>query len=1141
MKTWKKIAAFVGFVGLLASTCAVIWWWVALRPLPDTGRRVLVFSETGGYRHESIPAAVTAIEKLGRQERFNVVVASGSEVFTEQSLAPFAAVVFLNTTGDVLDSAQQESFERYIQGGGGFVGVHAAADTEWQDNRWPWYTRLVGAAFKSHPEQPSNVQEATVRLVTSEHPSTAGLPQEWRHSDEWYDYQRFDPRVRVLLTVDESSYQGGITGSDHPIAWYRDFDGGHSFYTGLGHTAAAFSDPRFMQHLAGGLAYAIGDATPVDYARSRPESWRLRREVVAGGLGEPMGLAFRPDGVAFVAERGGTIRRLDQGAWSTVAELGVSTEGEKGLQSLVFDPGYPDRPWLYVFRTIPSGTAHRVSRFTLDGETLLPDSEQILLEIPTEPGEGLHIGGDLVFGEQGRLWISVGDNTSPRASGGYSPLDDRPGSAIFDAARSAGNTMDLRGKILRIQPTADGYTVPEGNLFPDAEQGRSEIYVMGVRNPFRIAVDDGVLYWGDIGPDAQEDDPRGPRGYDEFNRTDAPGNFGWPFFIADNQPYASARASGQLPDPDAPINSSANNTGAARLPPAQPAWIAYPYALSEDHYELGDGGRAGMAGAVFRREAYRDDPCRLPEWYDGRLFLFDWMRRWILSAPIGTDGAPLTLDPVGAPGSYIAPIDLSFGPDGALYVLEYGSAWFTDNPDARLVRLCYDSGDNPPPVAAVYAEPAAGVAPLAVRLDASETHDPNHAPAQLTYRWFQQTPTGRRLVGEGPTIDHTIVEPGRAELVVEVTDSDGGTGSAVAVVRVGNAPPQIKLALDGAAVGFFTDDGHLDYSAAIQDLEDGSLLDGIAPDEVQVSFAYFPRGIPSQDLGHQPGPSPGAMLVRGSDCSACHQAESQSVGPSFRAIAERYAGDSQAPGRLARKIIEGGAGSWGDVPMAAHPSLSLEDAERMVAHVLGRERVGGGLPPRGTIHFQEHAGDHREIPYLGSVHDGQYLLRVSYLDRGAPGAEALSVTAQAIFRSRVVSAAGFSAMENIQLFAPPQLDGAEILVFLARHEERSWAALSQVDLTGVGGVQLQALAMQPFFRGGSVSLRLDSPDGIEIARAEVAQIGIGIPTEVQRIDLPFPPVTGVHDLYLVGERRAEDPADRDLFAVLLAEFLPAAP
>lgn len=219
---------------------------------------VLVFSKTtaDGYRHASIPDGIQAFKELGREHSFAVAATEDASVFTSDSLAQYDAVVFLSTSGDVLDAAQQQAFEEYIRGGGNFMGVHGASATEYD---WSWYGRLVGAFFDDHPE----IQTATIDVVNEEAPSTQHLPARWSWTDEWYNF-RSDPSdsVDVLLEVDEQTYEGGSMGTDHPIAWKHRFEGARSFYTALGHRKEAYETPRFLRHLHKGLDWTVGDLGP---------------------------------------------------------------------------------------------------------------------------------------------------------------------------------------------------------------------------------------------------------------------------------------------------------------------------------------------------------------------------------------------------------------------------------------------------------------------------------------------------------------------------------------------------------------------------------------------------------------------------------------------------------------------------------------------------------------------------------------------------------------------------------------------------------------------------------------------------------------------------------------------------------------
>jgi type 1 glutamine amidotransferase len=220
---------------------------------PATARQtILVFSRTTGYRHGSIPDGVEAIRRLGSQLNFGVEHTEDPAVFTDAGLDGHAAVVFLNTTGDVLDSAQQSALEGFIRAGGGFAGVHSAADTEYD---WPWYGQLVGAWFERHPA----IQEALLAVVEPGHSATRCLPATWTRRDEWYDFRSAPPAgATVLLTLDESSYRGGRMGTPHPVSWFWEYDGGRTWYTALGHTRESYAEPAFLDHLAGGILWVMG-------------------------------------------------------------------------------------------------------------------------------------------------------------------------------------------------------------------------------------------------------------------------------------------------------------------------------------------------------------------------------------------------------------------------------------------------------------------------------------------------------------------------------------------------------------------------------------------------------------------------------------------------------------------------------------------------------------------------------------------------------------------------------------------------------------------------------------------------------------------------------------------------------------------
>jgi uncharacterized protein len=212
---------------------------------------ILIFSKTNGYRHECIPVGIAAIKKLGADNGFDVDATEDSLMFNKKNLKKYDALVFLCPTGKVFGPEQESALQEYIQHGGGYMGIHAATDCEYN---WPWYGKLAGAYFKSHPSQ----QEAKLIIVDKNHPSTAALPNTWVRKDEWYNFKDLNPDVTVLIKIDESSYTGGENGANHPMTWYHAFDGGRAFYTEMGHTEESYADPMYLKHILGGIQYAMG-------------------------------------------------------------------------------------------------------------------------------------------------------------------------------------------------------------------------------------------------------------------------------------------------------------------------------------------------------------------------------------------------------------------------------------------------------------------------------------------------------------------------------------------------------------------------------------------------------------------------------------------------------------------------------------------------------------------------------------------------------------------------------------------------------------------------------------------------------------------------------------------------------------------
>lgn len=1140
---------------------------------------MLVFSKTQEFRHDNIEGGIEALEAHAARSGIALDATEDASQIREEHLGLYRAVVFFNTTGDVLDADQQLALERYIQAGGSYVGIHSAADTEWKGNEWPWYTRLVGAAFSSHPMEPSNVQEARLDVVDRSHPATSHLTDTWVRSDEWYDYQRLNPNVTPLLTVDEATYQGGKSGEPHVISWFHEFDGGRSFYTGLGHTEESFEEKAFLDHVLGGLRWAMGDGNgppDLDYAKTRPEDWRIIPEVLATEIGEPMAMAFTPSGALYVVERDGAVHRWDEasGKLHHVEQLDAHTGTEHGLLGIVFDPAHDENGWVYLYWVPEPGEtedlAYRLARYELRDDVLDLESETVLLEIPVDPGSTSHEGGTLIFDADGNLWLSTGDDTNPHESDGYAPLDARPDRTIFDASRSAASTQDLRGKILRLRPRADGtYDVPEGNLFDNADQGRPEIYAMGVRNPFRFTVDSetGTLYWGDVGPDARDDsETRGPRGYDEFNRTTRPGNFGWPYVIGDNIPYRAfdwaTETSGAPFDAEAPKNTSGRRTGLVDLPPATPAWIAYSYDSTGELYDLADDGdessRTAMVGPVVRRAGFADPDAEgaLPAYYDGKLVIYEFMRDWVKLVSTDEQGRILKIEPFPIDLALSAPMDVKLGPDGKLYVLEYGATWFQDNDDSRLSRHSYFAGANPLPSARATVTPTLGAPPLTMTLDGTASFDRN-PDDELSYEWVLKRSDGSSTaVATGSETTATIDRPGAFEIELRVTDTAGGVSSATMPVVVGNEPPDVQIQAQANQSFFFEDDGGFDYAIVVTDAEDGSTASGdIRPEDVTVTIDFVdadsPRLETYRDATALGSLDPAREAMQAFGCWSCHQVDVDSSGPALEKVAQRYEPGAETVNRLATKVIEGGGGEWGERSMPAQPYVDRESAVQIVRYILG-----GGAPEsetaslRGRIAYDRHTGttssggDADEDAAALAPANGRYVLSATYLDRGAADSEPIAVRRSISLRApyaEVASADELSGAMPIEItkemqesipevargYLPEIPEGFEFLI----GQNGGQALFRDLDLTGINRIELRSTAWSFFAAGGAVDVRLDAPDGPVVGSADIPSTLL---PEVAADEVEIGTVEGRHDLYL--SFRGDGEKGEPLFMLVTIEF-----
>jgi len=850
---------------------------------------------------------------------------------------------------------------------------------------------------------------------------------------------------------------------------------------------------------------------------------RLEVTTLVTHIKQPMELAVAPDGRIFYIEIKGLLKLYDPSTQQTevVGEIEVTTAQENGLIGLALDPNFKDNHWIYLQYSPPEFPGQHVSRFTLVDGKLDMASEKVLLKYEEQRLQCCHHAGSLEFGPDGCLFIGTGDNTHPHGdSHGYAPIDERADKFPWDAQKSSSNTKSYNGKVLRIRPLADGtYEVPDGNLFPkDGSVGHPEIYVMGCRNPWRISVDQktGYLYWGEVGPDAGKDGPRGPRGYDEINQAKQAGNFGWPYFIADNQAYHdvdfTSEKIGAKFDPAHPVNESPNNTGARELPPATEAFIYYPGAAFEKFPEVGAGGRTACAGPAYDFDPANPSTTKFPPHYSRCLFVYEWSRHWIMAVHLTDQSEIASMERFMPNHKFTRPVDMQFGPDGAMYMLEYGETW-GENDDAKLVRIDYVRG-NRPPSAIASAENNTGKQPLAVKLSSVGTRDKDGD--KLQYAWFayragEEKPVAKLLSTEAsPEI--TFPEPGVFNVELRVTDPQGAQAVASVPVIVGNARPQVTFVSpqDG---DFFDSLDAIRYQLKVSDIEDGTSdfeeadetgapeIDLEAPRRTAVNMTLGTGSIPRGPGGDVADNDPiGLKLMKKSDCFNCHAVDGLRVGPPFLKVAEKYRNQPEALAASVKRVREGSAGVWGKVPMLPHSQHSPEEIRDMVAWVYSLEkdnavRVFDGFV--GNIELTD-----ADVKKAGYVQ-----LEASYRDLGAGDIPPLVGTAKIFLRQRKVEA---EAADEIA--GPRELGGhtASGGKFLGAINHNHFARFDQVPLDRVGSLIFRVTSAGS---GGRIEARIGSLDGPVIASVPVEVNGSWDGFHDVACDIK--PQAGRHDVYVV--------------------------
>ena len=993
------------------------------------GNDISFFSGEGGILSD-------ALSKFPALTEANIDTLFDEKELIESRLRSFSTLIVWEHPNFSLSPKAQNEIQRYLEGGGGMILMKKQDPPSLS---WSWYDKWLR----------SSADSTQVTLVNNSASVSTGF----------HAYQT--GRIAVIK----------LPGPD----------------SGAPKEAFNSNFEKALNYTVGENRYYHNRITTL----SRPSEDRFHKVVLDDqDVNEPMELTFLDKGKVLYIERRGKMKVYDPGTQATrtiVHFKEVCTEGnyEDGLLGVEADPNFEDNRFIYLYYSPPCEIKEQyLSRFYLDAnDSLHRESEKVILKVPVQRETCCHSGGSIAFGPDGNLFLSTGDNTSSKESDGFSPLDERPGRAPFDAQKSSGNTHDLRGKILRIKVESDGsYSIPEGNLFPsDGSQGRPEIYVMGARNPFRISIDAKTryVYWGDVGPDGTRDGKYGPQSFDEFNQAQKAGNFGWPYFVGDNFAYRfrdfAEDTVGAFFDPEAPLNQSPNNTGARLLPPAQPAWIWYSKRKSKQFPYLGRGSNSAMAGPTYYEDPYNvESQVRFPAYYNGKLFLYEWARSWINVVEMDESGQIHSIEPFLPDMDLVKPIDLEFGPDGALYLLEYGQNYFLNNPEAKLSRIEYTPG-NRPPVPIIEANTTQGAVPLAVQLSALSSYD-WESEEGMKYQWV----IGDSVYHE-PQIEYLFNREGIYEVVLTVKDRDFYSESTEIQIMVGNSPPDVQIAFDGNR-SFFLGQGPIPYQVHISDPEDEG-NGGIDTDQVKVGWTYMEDKGMVEILKKEAlvgGIAGGYRFLRGkellenSDCLSCHAPDTVSVGPSYTEVADRYSDDPESIALLSKRISLGGNGNWGEKIMPGHPQHSLAEIEEMVRYILSlNDEIPDALLSSGVVHSS---------PIDIANTKGAYVLQASYQDKGAGSIPPLSSQTFLLLRSPRVEAEDFESRKGMgeRAFGAHRSQAG-----LFPQDSEASIGLSAVDLRDIKSLSFSFLEASNV----RITARLDSLDGPLIGQLRIGQRG----------------------------------------------------
>ncbi|MDB5112424.1 MAG: hypothetical protein JWR67_3538 [Mucilaginibacter sp.] len=843
-----------------------------------------------------------------------------------------------------------------------------------------------------------------------------------------------------------------------------------------------------------------------------------------GDIDEPNTFEVLKDGRVLISERKGAVKLYDPitKMVKVIATIpvntkytnakGVVTEAEEGLLGLTVDPNFDKNHFVYTFYSHLTEKKFQLTRWKFENDQLLPGSEKVMLEFETQREVCCHTGGGMTWDSKNNLYLTVGNNTGTSLS---SSTDERPNRLHWDDQRGTANTNSLLGKILRIHPEPNGsYSIPAGNLFPKGTpQTRPEIYTMGHRNPWRPSIDSktGWLYWGDIGPDNTEDSEIGPQGYDEFNQARKPGFFGWPYFVGPNAAYpVFDYVSGELgdkKDPNKPMNNSVNNTGLKQLPPVAAPFIYYPYSVSKEFPLMGSGSRSCIGGPIYHRSDFPAAKRPWPAYYEGKWMITDLARGWIMAVSMKANGDYDGMEQFSPSYHPIEPIDMKFGPDGDLYVLEYGSVWFGKSDNARLVRIEYNAG-NRKPIVAVSTSKQGGTVPLNITLSSVGTRDADGDLLKYSWKVSSAGIQPKLYSTANPSI--TLTRAGVYMATLTVTDAKGAKNSKSVKIIAGNEAPVVKIDVTNNRSFFFADKP-FNYAVSVNDKEDGSLESGsISAKQVAISINYTSEGFDVAELTQAQRSVDASTkfavaqsLISHADCKNCHNVNTPNIGPMFTEISAKYKDNAKEIERLAHVIREGESGRWGKpIAMPSHPAISPADAHAITEYIINVTNNNiNTMPVRGSY-----------IPKLpeGDNGKGAYIIRAAYTDKGNKNIPNQTSEETIVLHSPEVAAAEAPIIKGASIKVNG-LDGSTNVVA----GTNGYIAFKKLDMTGIKQMEFNAKASAlENNQGGSIEVRLDSPTGPMIGKTAV-EVMSQKPKVPVLLATAIKESAGVHDVYFV--------------------------